>query len=100
MAIQSIINMSSPYQTAPEIELNSIPCDLSSAPLDAEGENNFSHFTRTDVLKLLAASLSFFFAGSNNGSLGALTPYILRTYHVGTEYVALMYVHSVLTWIF
>lgn len=99
MATQSA-EMSSAYQTAPEIELHSIQRDISSAPRDAEGEDDLSQLTRTNVLKVLAASLSFFFAGSNDGSLGALTPYILRTYHVGTEYVALMYVHSVLTWIF
>jgi hypothetical protein len=46
--------------------------------------------TRTNLLKVLATSLSFFFAGNNDGSLGALTPYILRTYKVGTGYVALM----------
>jgi hypothetical protein len=46
--------------------------------------------TRINLLRVLAASLSFFFAGNNDGSLGALTPYILRTYDVGTEYVALM----------
>jgi hypothetical protein len=46
--------------------------------------------TRQNLLKVIAASISFFFAGNNDGSLGALTPYILRTYSVGTEYVALM----------
>lgn len=46
--------------------------------------------TRTNLLKVLATSLSFFFAGNNDGSLGALTPYILRTYNIGTGYVALM----------
>ena len=46
--------------------------------------------TKKNLLKVIAASVSFFFAGNNDGSLGALTPYILRTYNVGTEYVALM----------
>lgn len=50
--------------------------------------------TKSNLLRVIAASLSFFFAGNNDGSLGALTPYILRTYNVGTEYVALMYVDA------
>lgn len=52
--------------------------------------NEETSLTRRNLLKVLAASVSFFFAGNNDGSLGALTPYILRTYNVGTEYVALM----------
>jgi hypothetical protein len=47
--------------------------------------------TRKNIAKTVAAGFSFFFAGTNDGSLGALTPYILRTYDVGTQYVALMY---------
>lgn len=52
--------------------------------------NGDTALTRQNLLKVIAASISFFFAGNNDGSLGALTPYILRTYSVGTEYVALM----------
>jgi hypothetical protein len=53
-------------------------------------ETENTALTRMNMLKVVAASLSFFFAGNNDGSLGALIPYILRTYSVGTEYVALM----------
>ncbi|KAH7412055.1 major facilitator superfamily domain-containing protein [Phaeosphaeria sp. MPI-PUGE-AT-0046c] len=56
--------------------------------------------TRKSLLKVAAASISFFFAGNNDGSLGALTPYILRTYSVGTEYVALIYGATFLGWLF
>jgi hypothetical protein len=52
--------------------------------------NEEPKLSRHDLLKVVAASMSFFFAGNNDGSLGALTPYILRTYHVGTEWIALM----------
>ncbi|KAF1951530.1 MFS general substrate transporter [Byssothecium circinans] len=57
-----------------------------------------SSLNRKNVLKILAAGCSFFFAGANDGSLGALTPYILRTYHVGTEWVALIYASTFLGW--
>ncbi|KAF2475410.1 MFS general substrate transporter [Lindgomyces ingoldianus] len=56
--------------------------------------------TQANILKIIAAGFSFFFAGTNDGSLGALTPYILRTYHVGTEYIALIYAASFLGWLF
>ncbi|KAF2029593.1 MFS general substrate transporter [Setomelanomma holmii] len=52
-----------------------------------------------NLLKVVATSFSFFLAGSNDGSLGALTPYILRTYHVGTEYVALIYGATFFGWL-
>lgn len=60
----------------------------SGPTLDADDEAN--SLTKDNISKILAAGFSFFFAGTNDGSLGALIPYILRTYHVGTEYVALM----------
>ena len=43
--------------------------------------------------------MSFFFAGNSDGSLGALTPYILRTYYVGMKYVAFIYGATFLGWL-
>ncbi|KAL7770080.1 hypothetical protein CFE70_000013 [Pyrenophora teres f. teres 0-1] len=62
--------------------------------------NEDTSLTKRNLFKVLAASNSFFFAGNNDGSLGALTPYILRTYNVGTEYVALIYGATFLGWLF
>ncbi|CAA9956407.1 FucP Fucose permease [Pyrenophora teres f. maculata] len=62
--------------------------------------NEETSLTKRNLFKILAASISFFFAGNNDGSLGALTPYILRTYNVGTEYVALIYGATFLGWLF
>ncbi|KAF3048436.1 hypothetical protein E8E11_002852 [Didymella keratinophila] len=56
--------------------------------------------TRKSLLKTLAASVSFLFAGNTDGSLGALTPYILRTYNIGTEYIAFIYGATFLGWLF
>jgi hypothetical protein len=69
---------------------------------DAAARHHDTHdheliLNRSNSLKLVAAGFSFFFAGTNDGSLGALTPYILRTYNVGTGYVALMYLHQLYT---
>ncbi|KFY19682.1 hypothetical protein V491_04288, partial [Pseudogymnoascus sp. VKM F-3775] len=42
-------------------------------------------------LKLTSAAFAFFTAGINDGSLGALVPYILRTYGIATGSVAILY---------
>ena len=42
-------------------------------------------------LKLASATLAFFNTGINDGSLGALIPYILRTYSISTAWMALPY---------
>jgi hypothetical protein len=73
-----------------EIELESVQPNRNADPSETQLVVNETFLTRKNLLKVIAASISFFFAGNNDGSLGALTPYILRTYSVGTEYVALM----------
>jgi hypothetical protein len=40
--------------------------------------------------KLFSAGFSFFVAGVNDGSMGALLPYILQEYHVGTSFIAVL----------
>jgi fucose permease len=40
--------------------------------------------------KILSAGLSFFVAGVNDGSLGSLIPYVIRTYDIGTNMVAVL----------
>lgn len=43
------------------------------------------------LLKLLGSGFSFFVAGANDGSIGALLPYILSSYHIGTSLISLLY---------
>jgi len=45
-------------------------------------------------LKLACAGFSFFYAGTNDGTIGPLLPYILRRYHISTGLVTVMYVLS------
>jgi hypothetical protein len=73
-----------------EIELESRQLERNTDLNVPQTTNNDTALTRKNLLRVIAASITFFFAGNNDGSLGALTPYILRTYDVGTEYVALM----------
>ena len=43
-------------------------------------------------LKLISAGFSFFVAGVNDGSIGALVPYIIRDYGLNTAIVSSVYV--------
>lgn len=41
--------------------------------------------------KILSSGLSFFVAGVNDGSLGSLIPYVIRSYDVNTNMIAILY---------
>ena len=41
-------------------------------------------------MKLLSAGFSFFVAGTNDGSIGALLPYIIQYYNVNTSLIAVL----------
>jgi hypothetical protein len=59
-------------------ELESPPDHNPAAAVDTS-------ISRRTYLRLISAG--FFVAGVNDGSLGALMPYILHTYHIGTNVV-------------
>jgi hypothetical protein len=40
--------------------------------------------------KILSAGLSFFVAGVNDGSLGSILPYVIRSYDINTDMVAVL----------
>ena len=42
------------------------------------------------LFKLLSAGFSFFVAGTNDGSIGALIPYMIKNYHIGTSLIAVL----------
>lgn len=44
--------------------------------------------------RLISAGFAFFVAGVNDGSLGALMPYVLQSYRIGTNVVAAVLVAS------
>ena len=75
-------------QNPPDVELHPIQ---ESPGRTVHVDANHEHMlNKKNIARILAIGFSFLFAGLNDGSLGALTPYIIRTYHVGTEMVALM----------
>ncbi|KFY40598.1 hypothetical protein V495_05340 [Pseudogymnoascus sp. VKM F-4514 (FW-929)] len=68
--------------------------DLESNNVDPE-EPPLTPFLK---LKLASAAFAFFTAGVNDGSLGALVPYILRTYSISTGSVAILYACAFAGW--
>lgn len=40
--------------------------------------------------KIISAGFSFFVAGVNDGSLGSLIPYVIRSYSIDTNMVAIL----------
>lgn len=55
------------------------------APIDAVDAQS-----KAPIFKLVVAGFSFFCAGVNDGTLGPLIPYILKTFGIGTGDVAIM----------
>lgn len=54
-----------------------------------DSEPNQPH-TKWLYPKIFSAGVSFFVAGVNDGSLGSLIPYIIRSYDIGTNMVAVL----------
>ncbi|KAJ5985520.1 hypothetical protein N7499_008196 [Penicillium canescens] len=49
--------------------------------------------------KILSAGLSFFVAGVNDGSLGSILPYVIRSYDISTDMVAVLYGTTFFGWL-
>jgi hypothetical protein len=81
----------------PDIELRSRHPDEalsaengSSIPPPPSTESTPVEATPLPLLKLFSAGFSFFVAGTNDGSIGALIPYILSSYYIGTSFIAIL----------
>lgn len=59
------------------------PMDNTEPPAELE-------LTREIIFKLASTGLSFFFSGMNDGSLGALIPYLLHSYNIRTDLVSVV----------
>ncbi|PYI31138.1 MFS transporter [Aspergillus indologenus CBS 114.80] len=74
--------------------------DLSSQqPAAAEPPEPSIADTRWRYVRILSAGFSFFVAGVNDGSLGSLIPYVIRSYHVSTNLVVVVYVSTFAGWL-
>lgn len=58
------------------------------APKNEQAAYSQGKLTKGTYLKLISAGFSFFVAGVNDGSIGALLPYIIREYNINTAIVS------------
>ncbi|KAG7104453.1 Bypass of stop codon protein 6 like [Verticillium longisporum] len=66
----------------------------------AIGDEEPQGLSRATKLKLLAAGVSFFVSGTNDGSIGALVPYFIRDYELSTAVASVVYGANFLGWLF
>ncbi|EEY23038.1 conserved hypothetical protein [Verticillium alfalfae VaMs.102] len=66
----------------------------------AMGDEEPQDLSRATKLKLLAAGVSFFVSGTNDGSIGALVPYFIRDYELSTAVASVVYGANFLGWLF
>ncbi|KAF4982824.1 hypothetical protein FZEAL_1616 [Fusarium zealandicum] len=71
------------------------PLDDVPNPQDASGKTSPG-----DLLKIMSAGFSFFVAGVNDGSIGALVPHVIRDYGVNTAIVSSVYGANFMGWFF
>ena len=55
--------------------------------------------TKPVILKITSAAFCFFNAGVNDGSIGALIPYIIRAYNISTASMAIPYSVAFFGWL-
>ncbi|KAM0548033.1 hypothetical protein ACHAPJ_010091 [Fusarium lateritium] len=67
---------------------------------DNEPAHSSNKPSTADLLKILSAGFSFFVAGVNDGSIGALVPHIIRDYDVTTAIVSSVYGANFMGWFF
>ncbi|KAG8631509.1 hypothetical protein KVT40_000649 [Elsinoe batatas] len=87
---------------AEAVELHVQPSTDHDGHSTAEPESNVTEeqlMSRLVLCRLLAIGLSFFVTGLNDGSLGALIPYIIRSYNISTGLAAIMYLTTFIGWI-
>ncbi|EMT72524.1 Bypass of stop codon protein 6 [Fusarium odoratissimum] len=80
-------------------ELRSSPSPTRNVLDDTEPPHSSKPSTG-ELLKILSAGFSFFVAGVNDGSIGALVPHIIRDYNVTTAIVSSVYGANFMGWFF
>lgn len=85
-------------QTAHPIELEegiSSREESTSQQVEVSSERNAGQLQQpldfATKAKLVCAGYSFFCAGVNDGSLGPIIPYLLKSYNIGTNFVSIVY---------
>ncbi|RTE77831.1 hypothetical protein BHE90_007714 [Fusarium euwallaceae] len=65
---------------------------------DPEPENVSDKPSKADLLRIMSVAFSFFVAGVNDGSVGALVPHVIRDYKVTTAIVSAVYGANFMGW--
>ncbi|TQS33526.1 hypothetical protein Golomagni_06126, partial [Golovinomyces magnicellulatus] len=89
------------------VELTNLATNKSTHPSTPEADPNPEPepatapgtLSRATYLKLISAGFSFFVAGVNDGSIGALLPYVIREYHVSKAIVSSVYGANFFGWL-
>lgn len=68
-------------------------------PQHAIDDHQHENSDRKTLLKLFTAAFSFFVAGVNDGSLGALIPHVIRDYEITTAVVSAVYAANFAGWL-
>ncbi|KEY71687.1 hypothetical protein S7711_02919 [Stachybotrys chartarum IBT 7711] len=92
-AIELVANPAQPDPKAPEQ-----PGNPPEPPSDAQEPTG--RLDRATILKLSSAGFAFFVAGVNDGSIGALIPYVIRQYDINTAIVSSIYGGNFFGWLF
>lgn len=66
---------------------------------DGASPSTSQKLDKPTLLKLISAGFSFFVAGVNDGSIGALIPYVIRSYGITTAVVSSLYAASLAGWV-
>ncbi|KAK7228289.1 hypothetical protein V2G26_000459 [Clonostachys chloroleuca] len=80
-----------------EASNNSTPSQLQQPE---SGSDQNTRLDKRIILKLISASFSFMVAGVNDGSVGAIIPYLIRDYRVSTALVSSIYAAQFAGWLF
>ncbi len=62
----------------------------SNDPTGSPEQEPSKKLSKDVLLKLIGSGLSFYVAGVNDGSFGALVPYLLRSYGVSTAIISVV----------
>ncbi|KAK4173220.1 major facilitator superfamily domain-containing protein [Triangularia setosa] len=91
----------SPPRLESDAELTTVPASRTMFQVDDPpvGDEQAAGLCKKTLLKLFSAAFSFFVSGVNDGSIGALIPYIIRSYGITTAIVSALYAASFLGWL-
>ncbi|ESU07555.1 hypothetical protein FGSG_02158 [Fusarium graminearum PH-1] len=86
--------------TEPVFELRDVTNPRDGSLDDNPPQSASNKPNTVELLKIFSAGFSFFVAGVNDGSIGALVPHIIRDYDVTTAIVSSVYGANFMGWFF